>query len=81
MERNWKKELRTILIKNNMSEEYIEETLEYTDDERMDNSIYDSIVSKPVEEEKKDLDIPSCWSNLKNNEYVNQVVVSQVLSN
>ena len=43
MERNWKKELRTILIKNNMSEEYIEETLEYTDDDR----IYDPIVSKP----------------------------------
>ena len=70
MERNWKKELRTILIKNNMSEEYIEETLEYTDDERMDDSIYDSIVSKPIEEEKVDADVPSCWSNLKNNEYI-----------
>jgi chromosomal replication initiation ATPase DnaA len=65
MEINWKKELRKILIKNNMSEEYIEETVEYTDDERMD----EPIISKPVEEEKKDLDIPSCWSNLKNNEY------------
>ena len=48
-----------------MSEEYIEETVEYTDDERMD----EPIIRKPVEEEKKDLDIPSCWSNLKNNEY------------
>jgi len=36
MEINWKKELRKILIKNNMNEEYIEETVEYTDDERMD---------------------------------------------
>jgi predicted AAA+ superfamily ATPase len=70
MERNWKRELRKILIKNNMSEEYIEETLEYTDDERIPEPVITGSFGKLVkEEEKKDLDIPSCWSNLKNNEY------------
>jgi chromosomal replication initiation ATPase DnaA len=65
-----KKELRKILIKNNMSEEYIEETLEYTDDERIPEPVITKRFGKLVnEEEKKDLDIPSCWSNLKNNEY------------
>ncbi len=37
MERNWKKELREILKRNNMNEEYIEETLEYADDEPRGN--------------------------------------------
>jgi hypothetical protein len=34
MGRDWKRELKEILKKNNMSEEYIEETVEYTDDEK-----------------------------------------------
>ena len=31
MGRDWKRELKEILKKNNMSEEYIEETLQYGD--------------------------------------------------
>ena len=47
-----------------MSEEYIEETLEYTDDERIPEPVITGSFGKLVkEEEKKDLDIPSCWSN------------------
>jgi chromosomal replication initiation ATPase DnaA len=68
MERNWKKELKEILKKNNMSEEYIEDTVEYTDDERMDEPII-STIGKMLVEKEVDGDIPSCWSNLKNNEY------------
>jgi len=68
MERNWKKELREILEKNNMSEEYIEETLEYTDDESGEPIVRTTIRTKNSEE-KKNLDIPCCWSNLKNDEY------------
>jgi len=60
MERNWKKELREILEKNNMSEEYIEETLEYSDDERGEPIVRTTIKTKNTEEVKKDLDIPSC---------------------
>jgi chromosomal replication initiation ATPase DnaA len=68
MERNWKKELKEILKKNNMSEEYIEDTVEYADDERMDEPII-SAIGKMLVEKEVDGDIPSCWSNLKNNEY------------
>ena len=68
MERNWKKELKEILKRNNMSEEYIEETLEYTDDE-IGEPIVRTTIKNKNSEEKKDLDIPSCWSNLKNEEY------------
>jgi hypothetical protein len=66
MGRDWKIELKEILKKINMSEEYIEETVEYTDDEKEEPIIGRIRLPK---EEKKDLDIPSCWSNLKNNEY------------
>lgn len=68
MERNWRRELKEILKKNNMSEEYIEDTVEYTDDERMDEPII-SAIGKMLVEKEVDSDIPSCWSNLKNNEY------------
>ena len=51
-----------------MSEEYIEDTVEYTDDERMDEPII-SAIGKMLVEKEVDGDIPSCWSNLKNNEY------------
>jgi chromosomal replication initiation ATPase DnaA len=68
MERNWRRELKEILKKNNMSEEYIEDTVEYTDDERMDEPII-SAIGKMLVEKEVDGDIPSCWSNLKNNEY------------
>lgn len=72
MERNWKKELREILKKNNMSEKYIEETVpevETTYDEYpgIEEPVVGRIIDK--EEEKIDKDVPSCWSNLKNNEY------------
>ena len=53
MERNWKKELREILKKNNMSEEYIEETLEYTDDERGEPIVRTTIKTKNSEEKKE----------------------------
>jgi chromosomal replication initiation ATPase DnaA len=83
MGRDWKRELREILKRNNMSEEYIEETLEYgdtvpeeevehTDDERMDEPVITGRFGrlKTSREDKKiDADVPSCWSNLKNNEY------------
>ena len=82
MGRDWKRELKEILKRNNMSEEYIEETVgygdtvpeeevEYTDDERMDEPVITGRFGRLrlPKEEKKDLDIPSCWSNLKNNEY------------
>lgn len=51
-----------------MSEEYIEDTVEYADDERMDEPII-SAIGKMLVEKEVDGDIPSCWSNLKNNEY------------
>ena len=62
-----------------MSEEYIEETVEYGDTIPEEETTYDEypgieepIIGKVIdkEEEKKvDADVPSCWSNLKNNEY------------
>lgn len=71
MERNWKKELKEILKRNNMNEEYIKETLEYADDEPRESNepIIRRIFNKQNEEVKKELDIPCCWSNLKNDEY------------
>jgi energy-coupling factor transporter ATP-binding protein EcfA2 len=83
MGRDWKRELREILKKNNMSEEYIEETVgygdtvpeeevEYTDDERMDEPVITGGFGRlraSIEDKKIDADVPSCWSNLKNNEY------------
>jgi chromosomal replication initiation ATPase DnaA len=72
MGRDWKRELREILKKNNMSEEYIEETVEYTDDERMDEPVITGRFGRlkaSIEDKKIDTDVPSCWSNLKNNEY------------
>ena len=68
MERNWKKELREILEKNNMSEEYIEETVAYDDTVPEEEPIVGKIIDKE-EEQTVDKDVPSCWSNLKNNEY------------
>lgn len=65
MERDWRKELKEILKRNNMSEKYIEDTLAYNDDP----AIEEPIISGTSDEEKKDLDIPCCWSNLKNDEY------------
>jgi hypothetical protein len=53
----WKKDLKRILIKNNMSEKYIEDNVGYDGDNNSD------------QDDKKDLDIPCCWSNLKNDEY------------
>jgi chromosomal replication initiation ATPase DnaA len=83
MGRDWKRELKEILKKNNMSEEYIEETVgygdtvpeeevEYTDDERMDEPVITGRFGRlkaSIEDKKIDADVPSCWSNLKNNEY------------
>jgi len=83
MGRDWKRELREILKKNNMSEEYIEETVgygdtvpeeevEYADDERMDEPVITGRFGRlraSIEDKKIDADVPSCWSNLKNNEY------------
>ncbi len=67
----WKKELKEILKKNNMSDKYIEETLEYTDDDprRFDEPIIGRVVPDLEEGHKIDTDVPSCWSNLKNEEY------------
>jgi predicted AAA+ superfamily ATPase len=71
MERSWKKELKEILKRNNMNEEYIKETLEYADDEPRESNepIIRRIFNRQNEEVKKELDIPCCWSNLKNDEY------------
>ena len=83
MGRDWKRELKEILKKNNMSEEYIEETVgygdtvpeeevEYADDERMDEPVITGRFGRlraSIEDKKIDADVPSCWSNLKNNEY------------
>ncbi len=79
MERNWQKELREILKRNNMSEEYIEKTVEYGDTIPEVETTYDEYpgIEEPVigrimdseEDRKIDADVPSCWSNLKNNEY------------
>ena len=68
MERNWKRELKEILKRNKMSEEYIEETVEYTGDERIEDPIVGGVIDKE-EEQTVDKDVPSCWSSLKNNEY------------
>lgn len=69
MERDWKIELREILKRNNMSEEYIEETVEYGDTPQDETNIIRLLKKENTEETKKDLDVPSCWSNLKNDEY------------
>ena len=77
----WKKELKEILKKNNMSDKYIEETLEYTDDDprRFDEPIIGRVVPDLEEGHKIDTDVPSCWSNLKNEEYAPAyVTVTQV---
>jgi chromosomal replication initiation ATPase DnaA len=64
----WKKELKKILKRNNMSEEYIDETIEYTGYSE-EEPIIRKKINIPNNEEKKDVDVPSCWSNLKNDEY------------
>jgi len=67
MGRDWKRELKEILKKNNMSEEYIEETVEYADDERMDEPVITGRFGRlraSIEDKKIDADVPSCWSNL-----------------
>ena len=67
MERNWKRELKEILKRNNMSEEYIEDTISY-DDKPVIGRLRTEL-EEENEEDKKDLDVPTCWSNLKNDEY------------
>ena len=71
MGKDWKRELKEILKKNNiMSENYIEDTIEYTgSDSGSDEPIIRKTITLSNEENKKDLDIPCCWSNLKNDEY------------
>ena len=71
MERNWRKELKEILKKNNMSEEYIEETIESTgyDDTLAEEEPIVGGFKLPKDDHLIDADVPSCWSNLKNNEY------------
>lgn len=66
----WKEELREILKKNNMSEEYIEDSIGYTDDDlRLDEPIIRKRLNSEKNDDKKYVDVPSCWSNLKNDEY------------
>ena len=67
MERNWKTELKEILKRNNMSEEHIEDTISYGDEPVIGRSRTE--LEEENEEDKKDFDVPSCWSNLKNDEY------------
>ena len=66
----WKRELKEILKRNNMSDKHIEETVEYTDDDprRFDEPIIGRVVPDLEEGHKIDTDVPSCWSNLKNEE-------------
>jgi chromosomal replication initiation ATPase DnaA len=65
----WREKLRKILKKNNMSEDYIEETIEYTDYPEDNEPIIRKTIKIGKDDDKKDIDVPSCWSNLKNDEY------------
>jgi hypothetical protein len=64
---SWKKELREILKRNNMSEEYIEETVGGRS-RRFSEPVIGRVIDFE-EDDKIDTDVPSCWSNLKNDEF------------